>query len=65
MTGESKTEAVRRALEDRLERLQRERAGRPLAEQLTAIAEHCASLPVLDTRGPDEILGYDQRGLPD
>jgi antitoxin VapB len=28
------------------------------------IARHCASLPLLDTRTPDEIMGYDENGLP-
>ena len=37
---------------------------RGLAERLLAIARHCASLPDIDTRSPDEILGYDEHGLP-
>jgi antitoxin VapB len=64
LTGETKTEAVTKALRDRLARLRRERAGRRLADELDAIAQHCASLPVLDRRSADEILGYDERGLP-
>ena len=64
MAGETKTEAVTVALRDRLERLRRERCGRPLAEELDGIARHCASLPVLDSRPADEILGYDEHGLP-
>jgi antitoxin VapB len=64
LAGESKTEAVTKALRDRLERLRRERAGRPLAGELDRIAMHCASLPVLDGRSDDEILGYDDDGLP-
>ena len=64
LTGETKTEAVVRALRDRLGRLRRERTRRPLADELDAIARHCAALPVLDARPPDEILGYDDRGLP-
>lgn len=64
LTGESKTEAVTRALRDRLARLRRERTGRRLADELDDIARHCASLPVRDPRTPDEILGYDERGLP-
>jgi antitoxin VapB len=64
MTGESKTEAVRKALEGRLERLRRERVRLPLADELDEIAEHCAGLPVLDERSADEILGYDEQGLP-
>jgi antitoxin VapB len=64
LTGESKTEAVTVALKDRLERVRRERSQRCLADELDAIALHCASLPVLDSRRADEILGYDELGLP-
>ena len=62
-TGESKTEAVTKALRDRLGRVRRERTKRRLADELVEIAEHCASLPVLDRRS-EEILGYDESGLP-
>ena len=65
LTGETKTEAVTRALRDRLDRIRRERVGRNLAEELDEIALHCASLPVLDDRTVEDILGYDERGLPD
>lgn len=64
LTGETKTEAVTRALRDRLTRLRRERARRSLADDLDAIALQCARLPVLDQRSDDEILGYDEHGLP-
>lgn len=63
-TGESKTEAVTRALRDRLARVRRERSGKSLADELRAIARRCASLPVRDARPADEILGYDEHGLP-
>lgn len=65
MAGESLTEAVTRALEERLERLQRERPGRRrLADELDEIARRCAALPLRDPRSPDEIIGYDEHGLP-
>lgn len=64
LTGETKTQAVTLALRDRLQRLRRQRSGRRLASELDEIALHCASLPVLDPRGPDEIVGYDEHGLP-
>jgi antitoxin VapB len=64
LTGETKTEAVTRALIDRLDRLRRERSRRPLADELDEIARHCAHLPLRDDRTEDEILGYDERGLP-
>ncbi len=64
LTGETKTEAVRRALADRLKRLRRDRSRGSLADELDRIAKRCARLPVRDRRSADEILGYDQDGLP-
>ena len=64
LTGESKTEAVTKAIRDRLSRVRRQRAQKRLADELDAIALHCAALPVRDPRTPDEILGYDENGLP-
>jgi antitoxin VapB len=64
LTGETKTEAVTQALRDRLARLRRERTRRRLADELDDIARHCARLPVLDSRTADDILGYDEHGLP-
>lgn len=64
LAGETKTEAVTRALQDRLERLRRERAGRRLADEIDDLARRCAALPVKDARAADEILGYDGTGLP-
>lgn len=63
-TGESKTEAVTKALRDRLARVKRERTRRRLADELEEIAEHCARLPLLDARSAEEILNYDEAGLP-
>ena len=64
LTGETKTLAVTRALRDRLDRLQNHRSGRRLADELDEIARRCASLPVIDDRSPEEILGYDEDGVP-
>ena len=64
LTGETKTQAVTTALRDRLERIRRRRTGRGLADELDEIALHCASLPVLDERAAEDILGYDEHGLP-
>ena len=63
-TGESKTEAVIKALRDRLARVRRQRRQRRLADELDEIAQHCAGLPVRDGRSADQILDYDERGLP-
>lgn len=64
LTGESKTAAVTKALRDRLARLRGERSRRRLGDELNDIAEHCASLPVLDDRSAEDILGYGDDGLP-
>jgi antitoxin VapB len=64
LTGETKTQAVTRALRDRLTRIRRERRGRSLADELDEIAKHSAALPVRDMRSEDDILGYGKDGLP-
>jgi antitoxin VapB len=64
-TGETITVAVMVAVRERLAREERKRqdtAG--LLEDIRAIGRHCASLPVLDTRSDDEIMGWDENGLP-
>jgi antitoxin VapB len=63
-TGESLTEAVTKALRERLRRIGGQRRAASLAAELDRIALRCAALPVLDHRSPDEILGWDGRGLP-
>jgi len=64
LTGESLTEAVVLSLRERLERKRAVKDNRPLAERLMAIGRRCASRPRLDDRTPDELLGYDENGLP-
>ena len=66
LTGESLTEAVRKALAERLERERRRRVpvAKGLAERLDRIARHCASLADYDTRSPEDIIGYDEHGVP-
>jgi antitoxin VapB len=64
LTGETKTEAVTQALRERIQRLRRARAKRRLADELDEIALHCSTLPVRDARSADEIMGYDENGLP-
>lgn len=63
LTGESMTEAVTKALEERLDRekAKRDRAG--VAERLMAIGRRCAKRPILDHHSPEDIISYDERGL--
>ena len=63
-TGETITQAVTAALRERLARRRRRHRGRRLADELDEIAQRCAALPVLDRRPPEDILGYDEHGVP-
>ena len=52
---------------DKVEKLLREqgrRMPREMKSSLLEIGQRCASLPDKDTRSPDEILGYNSKGLP-
>jgi len=63
-TGETLTGAIVVALRERLARLRAKPRRRLLSEELREIGERCAALPTLDDRSDDEILGYDENGLP-
>jgi antitoxin VapB len=63
-TGETLTTAVVVALKERLARLRTRPKRRPIREELREIGERCARLPNLDDRSPEDIIGYDERGLP-
>ncbi len=55
---------IRNKEAEQLARVRRERGATSLADRLVAIGRECAALPVFDERDDDEILGYDERGLP-
>jgi antitoxin VapB len=63
-TRESLTQAIRQSLRERLERLRRKSRSRLKREKLNDILRRIDALPDLDRRPADEILGYDDRGLP-
>ena len=61
-THESLTQAIVRALEERLARLRGSRTAPDVAHEIMRVSERCRVLPDLDTRAPDEILGYGPHG---
>jgi len=63
-TGTSLTRAVHSALEHELERMTARHDRASLIADLNAIVEEASKLPVFDSRTPDEIIGYDESGLP-
>ena len=64
MTGRSITEAVKAALRDRLEHEQRRQGKKIDRARIDDIVAGIAALPVVDSRSPDELIGYDDAGLP-
>jgi antitoxin VapB len=62
-TGETITETVIKALQERLAREEGRAILPSIKDELLAIGRRCAALPDLDTRSANEILGYDAHGL--
>lgn len=58
------TGAVRAALEEAIAREQQPDAGEAFVANLRRVQERVKAIPILDPRSPDEILGYDEHGLP-
>ncbi len=63
VTGETLTEAVTKALRERLDRVQN-RDLIDIAQRLDRLSLEYNSYPVVDDRPADEIIGYDENGLP-
>ena len=61
-TGEPLDEVVVRALRDQLQR-EKELARR--LERVRAISRRFQALAVVDNRTPDEIIGYNELGVPE
>lgn len=63
-TGETLTEAVTVAVRERLESLQRKHRRQEVVRSVRDLQDFVRELPDLDPRSPDDILGYDEYGLP-
>jgi antitoxin VapB len=64
LTGENITTATRRAIEERIRRLGGQSRRGALLEDLAEIRRRWREMRVADDRSADEILGYDEHGLP-
>ena len=62
--GESITDAILAALREALKKEKSRHRPAGLAEELLEIGARYSALPVLDQRSDDEILGYDEHGIP-
>jgi len=63
VTGESITQAVNLALRDRLRAVALPQSEAEYIARIEALVQEVAKLPILDTRTPDEIIGYNENGL--
>jgi antitoxin VapB len=63
LTGETLTEAVEIALRERLDR-ERARQAASMRTRLARLAADVAVLKVAYGRRPEDIIGYDDAGLP-
>jgi antitoxin VapB len=63
VTGESLTQTIVVSLRERLDR-ERSESAVSMGARLRRLGDDVAQLPVLDRRSPEEILGYDDLGLP-
>ena len=61
---ETITQAITRALEERLERVRGRSTSVDLVEELLKISKRCSAIPDRDQRSADEILDYDSVGVP-
>ncbi|QJE73062.1 type II toxin-antitoxin system VapB family antitoxin [Aerophototrophica crusticola] len=65
LTGENWEDAVRKVVLDKVEReRERRRSAEERAAALMDLGRRFAALPDRDRRSADEILGYDEFGLP-
>jgi antitoxin VapB len=64
LTGENITTATKRAIEERLRRLGGQSRKDVLLEDMAEIRRRWSAMPVRDDRTVDEILEYDEHGLP-
>jgi antitoxin VapB len=64
-TGQTLTDAVKEALRDRLQR-ERNRGSETsrVVARVMEIAQRIAASPDLNPRSPEEIIGYDEHGVP-
>lgn len=63
-TGETITVATRRAIEERLKRTGAQARKTALLEDMEAMQRRLSALPVLDDRRPEELIGYNENGVP-
>lgn len=63
-SGESITQSTKRAIAERLARLRNSRSREAQRTEISRIVQRIATLPDVDVRSAEEIIGFDESGLP-
>lgn len=63
-SGETITQAITQALKERLERLRGRNSATDYIAEIIKISILCSALPDKDNRTAEQILGYDDNGVP-
>jgi len=63
-SGETITQTIIQALEEKLERHRGRATAIDLKEEILKISKRCSEIPDKDRRTADDILGYDAIGVP-
>ena len=61
-TGENITQVIIQSLKERLERFKKRGDSKKKFKDIMSISKRCSSLPDIDKRSEDEILGYNDEG---
>lgn len=64
LTGLSLTESVIKALREQVRRESGRNLASSLGEEVRRIGDRCAALPDIDKRSAEEILGFNEFGIP-
>ena len=62
-SGDNITQAITRALEERLQRLRGRSTAIDMVEEIMKVSKRCSEIPDQDKRSPDEILSYGPTGV--
>jgi len=64
LTGETIMVATKRAIEERLNRIDNQHRKAALLDEMAAIRRRWSELPVVADQTADEVVAYDKHGLP-
>jgi antitoxin VapB len=64
VTGENMTEAICKALEERLEKEKGRKPGNFMKDEIQCIQDRVTRLQRIDQGSDEDLIGYDEHGIP-